>query len=82
MALTLNGKSREDIGRRDFIALGLAVGVRPRAVESALNELGERAGGRSRRRPMHTSRRGVQALRQRRMHMDHPSDIRRPGSEV
>lgn len=42
MALTLNGKSREDLGRRDFIALGLAVGVRPRAVESALDELGER----------------------------------------
>ncbi|MGD8494876.1 MAG: HipA domain-containing protein [Gemmatimonadales bacterium] len=42
MALTLNGKSREDIGRQDFVALGLAVGVRQRAVESALDELGER----------------------------------------
>jgi serine/threonine-protein kinase HipA len=42
MALTLNGKSREDIGRHDFIAVGLAVGVRPRAVESALDELSER----------------------------------------
>ncbi len=42
MALTLNGKSREDIGRQDFLALGVAVGVRPRAVESVLDELGER----------------------------------------
>lgn len=41
MALTLNGKSREDIGRQDFLALGVAVGVRPRAVESVLDELGE-----------------------------------------
>lgn len=44
MALPLNGKSREDIGRQDFIALGLAVGVRPRAVERALDDLGERVG--------------------------------------
>lgn len=42
MALTLNDKSREDIGRQDFIALGRAVGVRPRAVENALDELSER----------------------------------------
>lgn len=41
MALTLNGKSKEDIGRRDFIALGETVGVRARAVESALDELVE-----------------------------------------
>lgn len=41
MALTLNGKSKEDIGRRDFITLGKAVGVRARAVESALDELVE-----------------------------------------
>jgi serine/threonine-protein kinase HipA len=41
MALTLNGKRREDIGRADFIALGDAVGVRARAVESALDKLCE-----------------------------------------
>lgn len=41
MALTLNGKSKEDIGRQDFIALGEAVGVRVRAVESVLDELGD-----------------------------------------
>lgn len=41
MALTLNGKSKEDIGRRDFIALGEAAGVRARAVEGALDELVE-----------------------------------------
>ena len=39
MALTLNGKDREDIGRGDFIALGEAVGVRAPAVERALDEL-------------------------------------------
>ena len=39
MALTLNGKSKEDIGRADFIALGAKVGVRERAVERALDEL-------------------------------------------
>lgn len=39
MALTLNGKQREDIGRGDFIALGAAVGVRAPAVERALDEL-------------------------------------------
>lgn len=39
MALTLNGKSREDIGRADFVALGEAVGVRTPAVERALDEL-------------------------------------------
>ncbi|MDT8340241.1 MAG: HipA domain-containing protein [Longimicrobiales bacterium] len=39
MALTLNGKRREDIGRGDFVALGEAVGVRAPAVERALDEL-------------------------------------------
>jgi serine/threonine-protein kinase HipA len=42
MALTLNGRDRENIGRADFVALGEATGVRPRAVERALDELGER----------------------------------------
>lgn len=37
MALTLNGKQREDIGRADFLALGAHVGVRARAVEKALD---------------------------------------------
>lgn len=39
MALSLNGRSREDIGRADFLALGEAVGVRPRAVEGALDRI-------------------------------------------
>lgn len=38
MALTINGRSKEDIGRADFLALGEAVGGRPRAVERALDE--------------------------------------------
>jgi serine/threonine-protein kinase HipA len=42
MALTINGRDREDIGRTDFLALGTAVGLRPRAVERALDELCER----------------------------------------
>jgi len=41
MALSLNGKSREDIGRRDFVDLGVVVGLRARAVERALDELCE-----------------------------------------
>ena len=41
MALTLNGKTREDIGREDFVALGAVVGVRTPAVERALDELCE-----------------------------------------
>lgn len=44
MALPLNGKSREDIGRQDFVELGRAVGVRTRAIESALDELVEHVG--------------------------------------
>jgi serine/threonine-protein kinase HipA len=39
MALSLNGRRKEDIGRADFVALGAAVGVRPRAVGRALDEL-------------------------------------------
>lgn len=39
MALSLNGRTREDIGRADFLALGEAVGVRRRAVEGALDRL-------------------------------------------
>lgn len=39
MALSLNGKNREDIGRADFIALGEATGVRSRAVERALDDV-------------------------------------------
>jgi serine/threonine-protein kinase HipA len=42
MALTLNGRDRENIDRADFVALGEATGVRPRAVERALDELRER----------------------------------------
>jgi serine/threonine-protein kinase HipA len=41
-ALTLNGRSREDIGRGDFLAVGEAVGLRVRAVERVLDELCER----------------------------------------
>jgi serine/threonine-protein kinase HipA len=42
MALTLNGRRKEDIGRDDFISLGAAVGVRAPAVERALDGLCER----------------------------------------
>lgn len=42
MALPINGRRREDIGRADFVALGEAVGLRARAVERALDELRER----------------------------------------
>lgn len=42
MALTINGRRREDIGRDDFIALGKAVGLRARAVERAMDEIRER----------------------------------------
>lgn len=44
MALTLNAKRKEDIGRQDFVALGAAVGVRAPAVERVLDELCERVG--------------------------------------
>ncbi len=42
MALSINGRQRENIRRADFIALGEAVGLRARAVERALDELRER----------------------------------------
>lgn len=42
LALTLNGKRREDVGRSDFLTLGESVGVRRPAVERALDELLER----------------------------------------
>ena len=42
MALPINGRHREDIGRADFLALGAVVGLRARAVERALDELSER----------------------------------------
>jgi len=41
MALTINGRGKENIGRDDFIALGTAVALRPRAVERVLDELCE-----------------------------------------
>lgn len=39
MALSIGGKEREDIGRRDFLALGASCGVPPKAVERVLDEL-------------------------------------------
>lgn len=39
LALRINGKDREDVGRDDFVALGEEVGVRRRAVQSLLDEL-------------------------------------------
>ncbi len=42
MALTINGRSREDIGRSDFFALGAAVDLKERAVARALDDLCER----------------------------------------
>ncbi len=39
MALPIGGKEREDIGRRDFLTLGAACGVPPKAVERVLDEL-------------------------------------------
>lgn len=41
MALSINGRLREDVGRGDFVALGTAVGLRTRAVERVLDELRE-----------------------------------------
>jgi serine/threonine-protein kinase HipA len=43
MALPINGRDRENIGRGDFLALGESVGLRPRAVERVLDRLCERA---------------------------------------
>jgi serine/threonine-protein kinase HipA len=42
MALSINGRTREDIGRDDFLALRKAVGLRARAVERAVDEIRER----------------------------------------
>jgi hypothetical protein len=39
MALTIDGKSRKDIGRESFIALGAAVGLRERAIIRLLEDL-------------------------------------------
>lgn len=39
MALQINGKLRENIGRADFVALGKSVGIRPRAIERMLDRL-------------------------------------------
>lgn len=39
MALSIGGKEREDIGRRDFLTLGAVCGVPPKAVERVLDEL-------------------------------------------
>ncbi|HMQ24230.1 MAG TPA: HipA domain-containing protein, partial [Planctomycetota bacterium] len=39
MALQIQGRDREDIGRKDFLALGEACGVRAKAVERVLDEL-------------------------------------------
>lgn len=42
MALAINGRTREDIGRDDFVALGAEVGLTARIVERSLDELCER----------------------------------------
>jgi serine/threonine-protein kinase HipA len=39
MALTINGKRQEDIGRKDFVAVGAAVSVPERAVQRLLDQL-------------------------------------------
>lgn len=39
MALSLNGRTRENIGRRDFLAVGETLGLRAPPVERMLNEL-------------------------------------------
>lgn len=39
MALTLNGKTRDDIGRADFLTLGTGLGLPPRATARVLDEL-------------------------------------------
>ncbi len=39
MALSVNGRSREDIGRSDYLALASATGVRVRAAERVIDEL-------------------------------------------
>lgn len=42
MALRLNGKTREDIGRADLLALAASVGLRERAAARSLDELCDR----------------------------------------
>ncbi len=39
MALAINGKDRDNIGRRDFVALGSACGIPPKATERVLDAL-------------------------------------------
>lgn len=39
MAMTIGGKDREDLGRADFLALGEACGVPPRAIARGLDRL-------------------------------------------
>ena len=39
MALSIGGKDREDIGRRDFLTLGKACGVPEMATERVLDQL-------------------------------------------
>jgi serine/threonine-protein kinase HipA len=42
LALTVNGRRREDVGRADFVALGAAAGLPERAVNRALDDLCDR----------------------------------------
>jgi hypothetical protein len=37
--MSVNGKDRQDIGRKDFLALGSVLGVPAKAVERVLDEL-------------------------------------------
>jgi serine/threonine-protein kinase HipA len=39
LALSVNGKDRQDVGRRDFVALGTALGVPTKATERVVDEL-------------------------------------------
>lgn len=43
MALAVNGKSHDDIGRADFLALGSAIGLRGPAVVRVLDQLSDTA---------------------------------------
>ena len=45
MALPVNGKQREDIGRADLLALGAAVALPARAVERSIDQLLDRSDG-------------------------------------
>lgn len=42
MALSVNGRRREDIGREDFIAVGAGAGLRARAVERSIDDIRDR----------------------------------------